>query len=91
MAAEAAESRKHQNNDTKCSELGWQCIPLAVETYGKEARNTFSYIAMQKAVLKNSSKSQVLGDHHTGASRAMRARSFVIYLVQCGVSLTESR
>ena len=33
MAAKAAESRKHHKNDTKCSELGWQCIPLAVEAY----------------------------------------------------------
>ena len=34
VAAKAAESRKHEQNDTKCSELGRQCIPLAVETYG---------------------------------------------------------
>ena len=33
VAAKAAGSRKHQQNDTKCSELGWRCIPLAVETY----------------------------------------------------------
>ena len=26
VAAKAAESRKHEQNDTKCSELGWQCI-----------------------------------------------------------------
>ena len=34
VVAKAAESGKHEQNDTKCSELGWQCIPLAVETYG---------------------------------------------------------
>ena len=34
VAARAAESRKHEQNDTKCSELGLQCIPLAVDTYG---------------------------------------------------------
>ena len=33
-AAQAAECRKHQANDTKCSELGWSCVPQAVETYG---------------------------------------------------------
>ena len=41
----AAECRKHSSNDPKCQELGWVCIPLAVETYGnwdKEAQNTFS-------------------------------------------------
>ena len=40
-AAQAAESRKHQVNNEKCQELGWACIPLAIETYGcwgKEAR-----------------------------------------------------
>ena len=33
----AAEHRKHKVNDpkcAKCAELGWQCIPLAVESYG---------------------------------------------------------
>ena len=65
VAAKAAESRKHEQNDTKCSELGWQCIPLAVETYGawgEEVCNAFSCIAMRKAILTNCSKSQVLGD-----------------------------
>ena len=31
-AAYAAELRKHVANDTRCQELGWTCIPLAVET-----------------------------------------------------------
>ena len=30
-AAFAAEERKH---NSKCAELGWVCIPIAVETYG---------------------------------------------------------
>ena len=33
-AAQAAESCKHQANNEKCQELGWACIPLAIETYG---------------------------------------------------------
>ena len=37
-AAEEAEVRKHRANDPKCSELGWVCIPLAVETYGNWGR-----------------------------------------------------
>ena len=30
----AAECRKHATNDTRCQELGWACISLAVEMYG---------------------------------------------------------
>ena len=43
-AALAAEVRKHNANDAKCSELGWTCIPIVVETYGcwgAEAMQTF--------------------------------------------------
>ena len=29
-----AEARKHNANDSKCAELGWVCISLAVESYG---------------------------------------------------------
>eukprot|EP00731_Ephydatia_muelleri_P007722 Em0004g60a len=43
-AAYAAECRKHEANDTKCQELGWTCIPLAVrplDTGGKRLRLFF--------------------------------------------------
>ena len=30
----AAEVKKHTGNDPKCNELGWSCVPLAVESYG---------------------------------------------------------
>ena len=33
-AAQATESRKHQANDPKCSDLGWVCVPMVVKTYG---------------------------------------------------------
>ena len=33
-SALAAEAKKHNANDSKCAELGWVCIPLAVESYG---------------------------------------------------------
>ena len=52
-AAKAAEVRKHSNYDVKCSELGWRCTPLAVETYGAwgaEACNAFSFIASRVAI-----------------------------------------
>ena len=51
---------KPASNDPKCSELGWVCIPLAVETYGnwgKEARDTFSPLATRLAIGSPKSKS----------------------------------
>ena len=33
-AAQVAENRKHASNNAKCSELGWVCMPLAVEVNG---------------------------------------------------------
>ena len=38
-AAQATESKKHQANDPKCSELGWVCVPVVVETYGSWGRS----------------------------------------------------
>ena len=48
VAAYTAECRKYSSNDPMCQELGWVCIPLAVESYenwGKEAQNTFARLA----------------------------------------------
>ena len=64
-AAKAAEVRKHLKYDVKCSELGWQCTPLAVEKYGAwgaEACNTFSFIASRVAIMTNKSKSMILSN-----------------------------
>ena len=33
-AAQATESRRHQSNDPNCSQLGWVCAAMVVETYG---------------------------------------------------------
>eukprot|EP00731_Ephydatia_muelleri_P002396 Em0001g2396a len=47
-AARSAEELKHRANDVKCAELGWSCVPLAVETYGAwsdEAQCTISRLA----------------------------------------------
>eukprot|EP00731_Ephydatia_muelleri_P036192 Em0213g5a len=60
-AALAAEQRKHHANDAKCSELGWNCIPLAVESYGCwgiEARQHLARLASRLATHYNQSKSQ---------------------------------
>ena len=32
-AAQATEARKHKANDPKCSELGWVCVPMVVESH----------------------------------------------------------
>ena len=63
VTAEEAEVRKHRANDPKCSELGWVCIPLAVETYGnwgRETQSTFSRLASHLAIITSSHKSKVL-------------------------------
>ena len=48
VAAYTAECQQHSSNYPKCQELGWVCVPLAVESYGnwgKEAQNTFARLA----------------------------------------------
>ncbi|KAL5466723.1 hypothetical protein EMCRGX_G030871 [Ephydatia muelleri] len=62
-AAKATEERKHRNNDAKCEELGWRCIPMVVESYGcwgTEARQALSPLASRLAVRTNTYKSQML-------------------------------
>ena len=64
-AARAAELRKHTQNDSKCAELSWNCIPLAVECYGawgQEALKAFSQVATRLAIRGNTSKSMALTD-----------------------------
>ena len=56
VAARAAEKRKHLQNDAKCKELGWRCIPLVVETYGAwgpEVIEVFSTVASRLAAPKS--------------------------------------
>ena len=64
-AARAAELRKHTQNDSKCAELSWKCIPLAVECYSAwspEALKAFSQVATHLAIRGNTSKSMALTD-----------------------------
>ena len=61
VAAQAAEAQKHAANDQKCSDLGWACGPLAVESYsawGNKAQECFSCLASCLAVHTSSSKSK---------------------------------
>ena len=60
-----AETRKILTNGPKCQELGWTCIPLAVETFcnwGKEAHLTFSRLASHLSISLSSPKPCVLAD-----------------------------
>ena len=62
-AAQATEARKHQANDPKCSELGWVCVPIVVETYGawgKEAITIISSVASRLATSTCRPKSIIL-------------------------------
>ncbi|KAL5499464.1 hypothetical protein EMCRGX_G010890 [Ephydatia muelleri] len=62
-AAQATEARKHQANDPKCSELGWVCVPMVVETYGawgKEATAIISSVASRHATSTCRPKSTIL-------------------------------
>ena len=64
-AAKAAEVRKHSKYDVKCSELGWRCTPLAVETYGAwgtEARDTFSFMELGLPAINGANRA---GNVHT--------------------------
>ena len=59
-AAMQAEQRKHRNNDAKCEELGWVCIPLVVESYGSwepEAQRCLSRLAGRLATQLGQPKS----------------------------------
>ena len=60
-AAKVAECRKHDVDEPKCSELGWKCIPLTLETYGcwgAEAKETLSRLATCLAIPMRCTKSQ---------------------------------
>ena len=53
QVVERPEQLKHANNDSKCAFLGWLCLPLAVDTYGRwgeDAHSAFSTLAGSLAV-----------------------------------------
>ena len=63
VSAHKAECRKHSSNDPKCQELGWVCVPLAVESYGnwgKKAHNTFARLASILSISLHCPKAKVL-------------------------------
>eukprot|EP00731_Ephydatia_muelleri_P011699 Em0006g593a len=75
----AAEAPKLHSNGPKCQELGWSCIPLALETYdnwGKEAHDTFSRLESYLAIHQTSPKSPVVIEIDGRLNRAL-VRSIV--------------
>ena len=84
VAARAAEKRKHLQNDAKCKQLGWRCIPLVVETYGAwgaEAIEVFSTVASRLAVRTNSTKPRALATLYGHLSMILvRANAGVILM-----------
>ena len=67
VSAKAAEHRKYNENYPKCAELGWRCVPLAVENYGAwgpEAIKAFSQVASRLAIHGNTPKSKVVAELH---------------------------
>eukprot|EP00731_Ephydatia_muelleri_P012432 Em0006g1326a len=64
-AARQTEERKHTCNDTICSELGWKCVPLVVETFGAwggTAGQFFGELASRLAAQSHSSKTTMLNN-----------------------------
>ena len=49
-AARQTEERKHSNNDSICSELGWKCVPLVVETFDARGKTAGRFFFGQLAV-----------------------------------------
>ena len=59
----AAERRKHAANDPKCAELGWVCVPLAVETYCNWSEEAITLLATRLALDSSSChKARVIND-----------------------------
>ena len=64
-AALATETFQHIANDQRCQELGWACVPIAVETcgnWGQEAKQPFSRSASRLATDSSQPKSKVIAD-----------------------------
>ena len=73
-AAQAAEVRKHTANGQRCTNLGWSCIPLAVESYGawgREAQMCFTLLATRLAVHNSSSKSKIIFELYSRLNLAL--------------------
>ena len=91
-AALAAEQRKHNANNGKCAELGWKCVPLAVEAYGcwgTEDRQHLARLASHLATHYNLPTSQATTSLYGGLNLAL-VRANVRALLSRSVSFQET-
>ena len=68
-------------NGLKCAELGWECIPLAVKTYGgwgEKAREMFNRISRRLAVGSASSEAGVRQDMYDPAGLLVLAEPLCV-------------
>eukprot|EP00731_Ephydatia_muelleri_P021888 Em0014g479a len=87
-AAQAAEERKHASNDAKCEDLGWTCIPLAVESYGnwgKEARDVFNRLASLLAFGHSSTKPRLLTEIYSHLNMSLARFQHAAFLLLKGL------
>ena len=87
-AAKVAECRKHDSNGPKCSELGWKCTPLALETYGcwgAEAGEALSRLATCLAIPMRCTKSKA-----TASIYGQLSLTLVRSCARAGPSLVDS-
>ena len=64
-AANGAELKKFNANSTKCTELGWTCTPMAVETFGhwgREAQSVLSRLASHLSISLSQPRAAVVAD-----------------------------
>jgi hypothetical protein len=65
---EDAELRKHSENDSKCADLGWECLPVAATpdgAWGSESDRTLRKIACRLAVQLKLKPAQARKDLYT--------------------------
>ena len=77
-------------NDPKCSELGWLCITLAVETYGnwgRETQSTFSRLVSHLAIITSSHKGMVLTELYSRLNFTLVWAEAITLLARCAPSL----
>ena len=66
-----AAKKKHTDNDPKCADLGWTCVPLAVDSYGRwcdEAHTAFSEVAVRLSTRTKVSFSSALSSIYNSLS-----------------------
>ena len=91
-AAVAAELRKHSANDAKCSELGWTCIPLVVESYGawgREAVQAFSRLTSHLATRTNTPKSKEVSNLYARQNLTLVRANARLLLLRGGYIIQE--